>query len=463
MSITSGFFDHKMGDRTYTANQMGRIFDGIILDGVYSTYGNCFAVTAHQGMTVNVDTGRAWFNHTWILNDALQPMTAEESEILLDRIDALVFDIDNNIDVRANTLKWVRGTGSTAPVKPELINEDEHHQYPLAYVYIKARATEILQEDIEYCVGTDACPFVTGLLQQVSIQTLINQWASEFDNYFRTFQQTYISDWNNWSAGQKSLFLTWMNSEETSFDTWLDGIKDSLHNLPPSTAEYLQTEIDDIRESCMSGSFITLTTINSELVGRDVVVTGDDDVKTAKFEAKTGPGGTIIMQAIVRGVMSVGQLHIEATDGSRTAEIYETIPYFGNYKYDLNFWAAYIKVTTTDDVFYGQPIKVYKDGVHIATTVFDSMGVCRYTAMDPGVYKFTCDYDGETYSSSDVNVTAETTYTTTIGIGFDIQAWLTAGRVTKTFSSLDEILEDEETLRQLMTVHDAVDYLAAVI
>ena len=99
MSVTSGFFDHKNGDRAYTASQMGRIFDGIIRDGVYSAYGQCFAVTALSGMTVNVGTGRAWFDHTWILNDALQPMTVEESEVILDRIDALVFDIDNRIDI----------------------------------------------------------------------------------------------------------------------------------------------------------------------------------------------------------------------------------------------------------------------------------------------------------------------------------------------------------------------------
>ena len=462
MSVTSGFFDHKNGDRAYTASQMGRIFDGIIRDGVYSAYGQCFAVTALSGMTVNVGTGRAWFDHTWILNDALQPMTVEESEVILDRIDALVFDIDNRIDVRDNTLKWVRGTGSTSPVKPTLINEDEHHQYPLAYITVKARTEQILQEDIELVIGTDECPFVTGILQHVSIQTLINQWASEFDNYFRTFQATYISDWNAWSAGQQNTFLVWMNSEQTSYESWLAEIKASLHNLPASTAEYLQTEIDDIREACMSGSIFTIETINSELVGKDVVVTGSDDVRTEKFVALSDHGNVII-RAVVRGIISVGAITIQSTDGIRIAGTETNIPYFGNYKYEIAFWAAKVKITTTDEDMFGKPIQVYKDNQLIGTTAFDIYGVCRYTAMDPGVYVFKCTVGEDTYSSPQVNVTEQTDYQTSISIGFDIQEWLDAGGVTKQFSSLEEILADEETVRQLMTVHDAVDYLANAV
>lgn len=56
-------------------------------------------------------------------------------------------------------------------------------------------------------------------------------------------------------------------------------------------------------------------------------------------------------------------------------------------------------------------------------------------------------------------VTQETTYEVEIHGGFNYQAWLTAGRVSETFESLDDILADEPTLRQLFLVHDSVDYI----
>lgn len=56
-------------------------------------------------------------------------------------------------------------------------------------------------------------------------------------------------------------------------------------------------------------------------------------------------------------------------------------------------------------------------------------------------------------------VTQETTYEVELHGGFRFDQWLVAGRVEEEFESLDEILEDEKTLRQLFLVHDSVDYM----
>lgn len=146
--VTSGFFNAQNHDRLYDAEQLSSIFDGIIRDGVLMHYGNYMIVKASQNMTVNVGVGRAWFNHTWTLNNSTLPLTLDPSSVNQNRYDAVVLDINANVLTRRNTIQVVKGiTSVTTPKKPTLIKDDiqKHWQYPLAYIYVKAGATTIEQ------------------------------------------------------------------------------------------------------------------------------------------------------------------------------------------------------------------------------------------------------------------------------------------------------------------------------
>ena len=44
MSFTYGFYNSKNHDRTYNAEQMSSIFDGLIEDGIYESIGGAFLV-----------------------------------------------------------------------------------------------------------------------------------------------------------------------------------------------------------------------------------------------------------------------------------------------------------------------------------------------------------------------------------------------------------------------------------
>lgn len=101
MSVTYGFYNSLNGDRKYNAEQVSSLFDGLIIDGVFASVGTAFAVKATTGITVNVGIGKAWFNHTWTLNDSILPLEAPEAEVLLDRIDAVVLEVDATESVRA--------------------------------------------------------------------------------------------------------------------------------------------------------------------------------------------------------------------------------------------------------------------------------------------------------------------------------------------------------------------------
>jgi hypothetical protein len=180
MSVTYGFYNSINGDRKYNALEMSSIFDGIIVDGVYMSIGDALNVKSSGGMGITVGTGRAWFNHTWTLNDSVMPLTIESSDVLLNRIDAVVLEVNNDSDVRKNTIKIVKGSPASKPVKPSLIESELVNQHPLAYITIGKGVPSISQSNIENAVGTSACPYVTGVLKGMDIDKLVAQWGAQW-------------------------------------------------------------------------------------------------------------------------------------------------------------------------------------------------------------------------------------------------------------------------------------------
>lgn len=194
MALTYGFYDSVNGDRKYNAFQMSSLFDGLIRDGVFATVGNAFAVSVQSGLTVLVDTGRAWFDHTWTYNNAKYALTLEAADTLRNRIDAVVLEVDSSTAVRANSLKVVKGSPSTNPVRPSLTKTGSVRQYALAYISVNAGVTALTRADISYVVGTGDTPFVTGVLETVSVDAVVAQWNAAFDEWFTNVQAQLSGD-----------------------------------------------------------------------------------------------------------------------------------------------------------------------------------------------------------------------------------------------------------------------------
>lgn len=195
MALTYGFYNSYKGDRKYNAEQISELFDGVLKDGIIPSQGQLFAVTtADDGMQINVGTGRAWFNHTWTKNDSVMVLTLPQSDITRDRWDAVVLEVNHSEDVRANAIKIVSGDPEVNPEKPSLINTDKVHQYPLAYILVKAGGETIEAEDIENAVGLEPTVFATGVLETVSLDALWSQWAGEWKAWFATIKLQLSED-----------------------------------------------------------------------------------------------------------------------------------------------------------------------------------------------------------------------------------------------------------------------------
>lgn len=214
--LTYGFYNSIRGDRKYDAIQMSSIFDGIITDGVFDNVGASLMVRAGTGMQVIVGSGRAWFNHTWTYNDTDLGIAVQQSEIILDRIDALVLEI--NEETRMNRIIFIPGTPASEPEKPELINTELIHQYPLAYVTVRSEVTEITAADIENAIGLTGCPFITAPLEHIDATELVAQWSAQI--------------------------IDVMDQGEQAFLAWFEHLMDELTE---NQAANLQRQIDEIQ------------------------------------------------------------------------------------------------------------------------------------------------------------------------------------------------------------------------
>ena len=248
MSVTYGFYNSINGDRKYNALEMSSIFDGIIVDGVYMSIGDALNVKSSGGMGITVGEGRAWFNHTWTLNDSIMPLTLESSDVLLNRIDAVVLEVNNDSAVRKNTIKIIKGSPASKPVKPSLIESELVNQHPLAYISVPKGATSISQSNITNAVGTSECPFVTGVLEGMDIDKLVAQWGAQ---------------WAEWLSSNTDAFNTWFNEMKNQLS------EDAAGNLQASKMDKATYDADDdgvVDEAAKVSKFFRIVANNDSIM-----------------------------------------------------------------------------------------------------------------------------------------------------------------------------------------------------
>ena len=239
--LTFGFYNSNNHDRTYDTRQISELFNGLINDGVFASIGTSMIVNAISEFTVGVGKGRAWFNSTWSDNDSIFPITLESPEIVFDRYDTIVLEVNESPESRTNAYKILKGLPSVTPVPADIIETSEIHQHILCHIIRRAGSTSISDSDIDNRVGTSDCPFVTGILDTVNIDELMVQWDSQ---------------WNDWKAAQASEHNSWeqqyredaeeaassfQQASETTFFNWLNNLQNQLDS---NQVTNLQAQID---------------------------------------------------------------------------------------------------------------------------------------------------------------------------------------------------------------------------
>ncbi len=205
----SGFFNSVNGDRVYNAQQMSSIFEGLITDGVYEAVGDKLAVQPSSGMIIQIASGRGWCKKHWFNNSTLYQMTLEASDVTLNRWCAVCVRADDTESVRDAKPVLKYSEYATTPVKPVPENSETAKELILAYVYIKAGATEITASDIEDARADESvCGWVTGLIEQLSSATLFTQFTAIFTDWFNGLQSMINENTETMLVGALPVSLT---------------------------------------------------------------------------------------------------------------------------------------------------------------------------------------------------------------------------------------------------------------
>lgn len=296
MALTYGFYNSQNGDRTYDAADISSIFDGVVNDGVFMSIGDAFIVSAANGMQVTVGSGRAWFDHTWTYNSVASLHAIASAEIVLNRLDTVVLEINASEEVRVNSIKVIKGTPASNPIAPALINTELVHQYPLANVYVGANVTEIIPANITNRVGTAACPLSTGILETLDSAPLLAQWNSAFT--------VHSQDWVDQMAVQQNDF----DGRQITIQAWYDLVKDditllqtfnfdNIGELPGCTRNTVFEVNGNITETI-------LTTVGLTTIATRATVFNPDTTITVSVTVYDTDGVTVIKNSVITTIFN---------------------------------------------------------------------------------------------------------------------------------------------------------------
>ena len=189
MAVTSGFFPSLNHDRQYDNIDFGRMFDGVIIDGIFAGVGNVFLVSPAGGMDVTVGSGRAWFNHTWTLNDGPLTITIAPNSTASNRYDFICIKVNLTSGVRANSIVVVSadtfgGIGTRFLDPPDTTTQIIYH--PLARVTVEPNASTIVAGNITSWIGDGDTysPYAKAAVDNLDVGTLMAQYNQQFNDWF---------------------------------------------------------------------------------------------------------------------------------------------------------------------------------------------------------------------------------------------------------------------------------------
>lgn len=256
MAITSGFFNSLNGDRRYNAEQMSEYFKGIISDGVAEAIGGALQVVSGSGMTVDVQSGRAFIDCRWLENNAVESITINPSHATLKRYTAVVVRLDYSNRIMSITTK--DGTPATTPTKPSMTRNEQIYEICLAYVLVEAGATSISQSKItDTRANKNLCGWVTGVIEQVDTTTLFNQWEAAYNEN--------IGEMESWEDTQKAAFEEWLSTltEQLTVGAYIREFKKNV-TLASGASRTIQLDWNNYTYEATDVFFVNLNGLKAE-------------------------------------------------------------------------------------------------------------------------------------------------------------------------------------------------------
>lgn len=196
MAINSYFFNavesEGVYDRVYNAEDMTSYLDLLVGNGVFPNPSTQLQVRAASGMNVIVAAGAGWINGHKIVNTAGLTLTLNASDVLLNRIDAVIFYVDLSLRTMGITVKT--GTVAATPVPPTITRTSTRYELCLAQISVAKQITAITSAMItDTRANSNLCGYVQGLIQQIDTTTLWQQQQAQFNEWFAAVQDQFVA------------------------------------------------------------------------------------------------------------------------------------------------------------------------------------------------------------------------------------------------------------------------------
>ena len=180
MAFSSGFFNSKGLDRTYTAEDFTSYLSSIICNGILDTYGQNFKLTpASSGLGVILGSGKAWINGHYFINDARYSIDLSEyMDESLPRYVGIAIYLDTTESVRSVTLKLFPGTPAESPQLPTIPQDADHVRLLMYAVRLNPGATSLTEHDwYDYREDANVCGYCKCILGKCKVTDLMAQMA----------------------------------------------------------------------------------------------------------------------------------------------------------------------------------------------------------------------------------------------------------------------------------------------
>lgn len=195
MAIQSYFFNAVLNDgvydRVYNADDLTSYLDLLVGNGVFPNPSTMLQVRASSGMNVIVGAGAGWINGYKLINTADMTLTLDASDVLLNRIDLIIFYVDFN--QRTMGIEIKKGTNALNAVAPTLQRDNTRYEMCLAQIAVDKQITDITSAHITDTRSNSAlCGYVQGLIQQADTTTLFESWQHGFETWFQGIQDQFV-------------------------------------------------------------------------------------------------------------------------------------------------------------------------------------------------------------------------------------------------------------------------------
>ena len=195
MAFSSGFFNSKGLDRTYTAENFTDYLSSLICNGILDTYGDCFELTApSKGLKVILGKGKAWLNGHYFINDAKYSIDLSEyQDESLPRYVTIGIVCDVSEGVRDVRIEVVAGTPAENPSVPFIPVDANRTKLTLYSVRLNVGAKSLSEFDwFDYRNDYNLCGYCRCILGKCRVTDMLAQLAelnAQIDKYNATIDR----------------------------------------------------------------------------------------------------------------------------------------------------------------------------------------------------------------------------------------------------------------------------------